>query len=81
MNSRKPIYHKDDPSFRIASFPGGQWQFQRHDGTKGTNRRLVDGKEAPHNDPWHGEKRVTSYAIARRQLDSCLAPKGLSQAA
>jgi len=69
--NRKPIYHKDDSKYRIASCPGGQWQFQRHDGTKGS----------PHSDPWKGVMRVTSYAIARRQLDSCLAPKNLSQAA
>jgi hypothetical protein len=87
--SRQAVYHKDDTRYRVVSLPGGQWQFQRHDGTRGYDHgsngpqvpqdvaqaAKASGVRIPHNDPWKPLRRATDWVTAKVQLDTLVAPK------
>jgi hypothetical protein len=87
--NRSAVYHKDDNRYRVVSLPGGFWQFQRHDGTKGYNHGSTGfqvpqdallaakaaGGKVSHNDPWKPLRRATDWVTAKVQLDTLVAPK------
>ena len=66
---RIPIYHEKNSDYRIVSFPNEQWQYQhRKGGVKGENANPL--RSVTHFDPWQPLARVTTYPIAKAQLDT-----------